>query len=539
MATFEIRQVHVPLFGVVDNPDQTAWLSTFSAPSSTTSVHVDASALAIIADDLELDAEGLVTDAERYVKGEYRSKARGMGGSRLGDLGEVLTFLVSRSSMQEVTRVVSWRKGHGQAIKGSRFPQPDFIVREGNLLAALEVKTTEAFDFLDLRDMTKKWTHLRPCRSVEPCREQALPQLGFVNGILTQQQHSLVVRDGTIVPFPVGKGIATAVMAVDGRTNALRNDSRYRTPPKCRQAHRDCWSCLPASCNFTLVTMRNAPGMLSLGGSAGDASMAWLRSYERWTQALASRDITAVRDTLQVLTRALLLWLGTDDVREPEVLRNFWGSYLDDAMRIRGLDIEVSAALGDLSRQKSNSEWSRAPLTEPVTREASIDEIEDLVRGTQGFAPSFTVSTRSIRDGRNSESVTVRSDGEWLEFDLLSETWWRQESVQTIESASLIAKRLLSFALERSGWPLPSDDLVISLRPVSAWVGDSEISLGWELKAEPPPMWSMLHSYVWFESMPPWLVFVATDERRTHLRVRPDGRASLRLSRTLLWRPSR
>jgi hypothetical protein len=67
-----------------------------------------------------------------------------MGGSRLGDLGEVVAFLVYRSLMQEVIRVVSWRPGRGQAVKGARFPQPDFIVGEGDSLAALEVKTTGA-----------------------------------------------------------------------------------------------------------------------------------------------------------------------------------------------------------------------------------------------------------------------------------------------------------------------------------------------------------------------------------------------------------
>jgi hypothetical protein len=67
MATFEIKQVNVPLFGMVDGPNQATWLSIFSAPQhpSTTTICLDASALDIIAEDLELDAEGLVADAER------------------------------------------------------------------------------------------------------------------------------------------------------------------------------------------------------------------------------------------------------------------------------------------------------------------------------------------------------------------------------------------------------------------------------------------------------------------------------------------
>jgi hypothetical protein len=85
MPIFEIKTIHVPLFGVVEDADQSMWLSSFSAPTPTTEVHLDASAFDMLAEDLELDAEGLATDAERYVNGDYRPKARGMGGSRLGD----------------------------------------------------------------------------------------------------------------------------------------------------------------------------------------------------------------------------------------------------------------------------------------------------------------------------------------------------------------------------------------------------------------------------------------------------------------------
>lgn len=126
MPTFEVRQIEVPLFGVVEAPNQAPWLNAFPAATATTRVQVDAAALDTIASDLELDAEGLAADAERYVNGSYRAKARGMGRSRLGDLGEILTFLVNRMPGQEIVRVVSWNAGIGQAIKGSRFPQPDF-----------------------------------------------------------------------------------------------------------------------------------------------------------------------------------------------------------------------------------------------------------------------------------------------------------------------------------------------------------------------------------------------------------------------------
>jgi hypothetical protein len=60
MATFEIKQVHVPLFGVFDSPDKASWYAKFSSSTELTQVQVDPSALDMIADDLGLDAEGLI-----------------------------------------------------------------------------------------------------------------------------------------------------------------------------------------------------------------------------------------------------------------------------------------------------------------------------------------------------------------------------------------------------------------------------------------------------------------------------------------------
>lgn len=127
MPTFEVKQVQVPLFGVVEAPNQAAWLSAFSTATTMTQVQVDTAALDFVADELEIDAEGLAADAERYVNGSYRAKARGMGGSRLGDIGEILTFLMNRVPGREIVRVVSWRAGTGQPVKGARFPQPDWV----------------------------------------------------------------------------------------------------------------------------------------------------------------------------------------------------------------------------------------------------------------------------------------------------------------------------------------------------------------------------------------------------------------------------
>ncbi|WP_297471424.1 hypothetical protein, partial [Acidithiobacillus sp.] len=106
MPTFNVKQVDIPLFGVVENSNQAGWWAAFSNAAQTIPVTVDDEVLEIIATDLALDAEGIAVDAERYVNGRYRSKARGLGGSRLGDIGEILTFLVYRASGSQIERVV-------------------------------------------------------------------------------------------------------------------------------------------------------------------------------------------------------------------------------------------------------------------------------------------------------------------------------------------------------------------------------------------------------------------------------------------------
>ncbi len=540
MPTFEVKQIHAPLFGVVEAPNQAPWLTAFSGATAMTRVQVDAAALDFIASDLELDAEGLAEDAERYVNGSYRAKARGMGGSRLGDLGEILTYLVNRMHGQDVVRVVSWKAGIGQAVKGSRFPQPDFIFNDVSGLAALEVKSTEAFDFVDLRDTTKKWMRLQPCSRVSGCREQALPQLGFVAGTLTQQQHLLVVQAGHVVPFPVGKGVAAVVLAVDGRTNVLRGDTKYMPPPTCRQASRKCWSCVPEGCHFVLVTMPNAPGMLSLAGAAGDASTVWFRAYQRWSQALAARDLLAVRSSLGNVVVAVASWLDSVEESKANVIRSFWGSYLHDAMRSRGFNVEVPELLGDLGQPELGFEWAPAPVAEPATREASVEEVARLASEAQSVTP-FALSVRLRRNDQDAGSASVRGFGDYVEFHLVSEMWWAQREVETVESASLIASRLLSFALEVSGWPVPMGGGEVPLRPVVAQVGEHEVRLGWESKAAMPrsASWrSWMRYWPWFEfdlePFPPWPVLLAFGDPRARLRVMPDGRANLRVLRTLM-----
>lgn len=81
MPSFQVKRVQTLLFGVIEAANQSPWLGAFAGPGATTSIDLDDGALDLIADELELDAEGLAADASRYVGGLYRPKARGMGGS--------------------------------------------------------------------------------------------------------------------------------------------------------------------------------------------------------------------------------------------------------------------------------------------------------------------------------------------------------------------------------------------------------------------------------------------------------------------------
>lgn len=70
---FKIKQVVVPLFGGVENKDQTQWLKTFSAPFTSTNIVLNDTAFMMIAENLGLDADGLAYSAHRYVSGQYRA----------------------------------------------------------------------------------------------------------------------------------------------------------------------------------------------------------------------------------------------------------------------------------------------------------------------------------------------------------------------------------------------------------------------------------------------------------------------------------
>lgn len=542
MPTFKVKRVQTSLFGEVEAADQSPWLEAFAGSGETTSIDIDLddAALDLIADELELDAEGLAADASRYVGGLYRPKARGMGGSRLGDFGEVITFLLNRSNGSEIVRVVSWRRGPEQPIKGSRFPQPDFLVSQAGNTRALEVKSTEAFDFVDLRDTSKKWTWLQPCAAVAGCRAQALPQLAYVNGAFTSQQHSLLVRDGNVVPFPVGNGVAVAVLTVDGRVSSLRSKAKYKTPKRCRHASRSCWTCVK-ECDVIIVEMPNAPGRLSLAGGS-ERSKAWFDAYRRWGQALAARDLAATVSAVLDLGESTHAWSQEfEDEELARVLRAFWGSYLGDAMRTRGVAVDVPEGLGLLSDRGLAFDWRPAPLAELSVRETTLDGLAEALSGIADVDQPLLLSSRQEGDEAKRGSIGLAISPDAIELTLTSKHWWGRGAVETNAAASEIAKEIVGIGFRLAGYqpPPPPTDWVVPLRGVDARVGDVRLRLGWVSKGVTPGSseWHRVlrtWSPFWIEPEfgPSWPLPLLLGDPRVRLRVLPDGRARLRIARS-------
>lgn len=541
MTTFNLKQVTTPLFGHVETRTE-RWLNDFSTGIATT-VTLDSAALDMIANELGLDGRGLAFDAELYVNGEYKPKARGMSGSTLGDLGEILTYLVKRAEPNcQMIRVVHWRPAEGQPIKGSRFPQPDFIfVDATGASAALEVKSTQAFDFIDLRDTQKKWMYLQPCAAAIGCRKEALPQLGYIDGHRQQPPHLLEANDKSILPFPVGKGIAMAVIAIDGRvpaeskTGGLRDNKKLKTPKDCRTAKRDCWTCISPTTHFVLVTMPNAPGALSLAGAAPDQS--WARAYKRWSQALASRDLPALKSTLKPLVNSLSEWLSQPKFQRAELLRAFWGSYLNDSMRGRGFNVELPGQLGDLSGFEEG--WRPVPVPSRENRETDLQELRSIF-ASQRPLPQSALSTRPLNDGQNQTSLSLGIVGDFIEFRFSSETWWHSEEVTNDEVASRIATSLCRLVFElMSGVYLQhvriyEDLFEMTLQEVIARVGDRTVSLGWSLRRR--TIADLPHFLFWYpyERNQEWPVHLWLGDQNVTLRVLRDGRATLRIHKELL-----
>lgn len=536
MATFKIKQISVPLFGFFELANKEPWYAAFSDKGETIQVEIDVDALDFIADELGLDAEDVSNAAARYVDGRFRQKAEGLSGGLLGEFGEVLVYLLIRAAPgKEIQRVVSWQAGANQPVKGNRFPQPDFIVRENGKHSALEVKSTEAFDYQDLLKV-RKWKFLSPCSGVEVCRNRALEQLGYVGQKITPQLHALLTKQGWAVPFPVDSGTAVAVLVQDGRVKPLRTDGRFRAPKFCREVSptRNCWNCIKQEDSVVVVSMPNSPEMLALGGYDDADSGRWFESYRRWTQALKSRELKAIEASLGEVSATIEKWANLQQGNDlGNVFRAFWSAYLADVVRSHGADLNPPL-VGDLRELETPIDWNPAPIADYRLRESSGEDIRRLLRS--GEPTLGWLSFRNEQNGESTESGCVNVTDSEVLFSFLGDSWWNKRNLDGMYDAEQLAIRSVSTVMWLSGWDEQEIDIPsIELRQVGVKVGERDVILGWSADSSNSSeqwyrRWWFLSKFGYLQWLPAVLV---CGDSRVRFRVYPEGRVDLRIPRDL------
>lgn len=525
MATFNIKQITVPLFGVIDSADPHQWRRAFATNQQQSVIEIDEPALEILADELGIHADGIVSDARQYVRGEYREKASGISGGLLGELGEILTY---RSEGVNISRVVHWMPANGQTIKGNRFPQPDFLIDTSGKLVALEVKSTEAFNFLELRDSPKRWLWLQPCLAISRCREAALPQLGFLDNIHATQAHSLVQQDGKVVPFPVDIGIAVAVASVDGRTKQLRNIKKLKTPTICRDKKRDCWQCVDEKCNFFMTKMPNAPGYLSLPGQQALDRGRWMRAYRRWTLSLSAKDSFTSKSSAKHLEKLSDAWLQSLDKELRATLRGFWGAYLQETMLSHGIPVSSTEYFGGVSEEwRKKFGWRQPSSSGQLNEEVEIDEFVRRLNSSFARSNRFLISSKYSGERNSTASVSAWAEAEFVEVKWSSVEWLRDGEVSHTE-AQRILSQFLSFVI--FGTAIFYRRFQLSLRECSVNVDRNSILLGWAI--ESLDILNEDYRRRPLEGIPSWFSHFAARDPRIRLYLSKEGIASLRISRS-------
>lgn len=508
---FKLYRLKTALFGKkVD--DQEEFRKSFSTKRTSQTITIGQIEMEMIADDLELDVEGVAYTASRYVNGRFRPKTKGLSGAVLGDFGEVIVYLLKKSDGIEITRVVSYQAAENQTIKDNRFPQPDFLTGSGSSLQALEVKSTQALDFQALQTVNH-WKHLQPCNRVAHCKKEALPQLGYLNKKKVNLRHKLKLFGGKYVPFPVDAGEAVACLAIDGRLNSLILDKRYKTPPDCRKKERTCWKCIKSVHGF-VVEMPNAPGFLALPGSDGYAS-GWHYAYRRWSQALWARDSFATEASLKLLMMKTVKWSETFPEDDKIELLAFWSSYLKGAMSTRGINIPLSEAF------ESSPEEASEAVDVPIVEKVDFVDLPRLVNSAKSSElPRYYSS--AIGDSTSTATLSVVVLEEELIITLCSKFWWEESQELSEDQANETMSQLFRVANQLSGLPT---DFVSPFRAVIAkvLVDTTTIQIGWHAEIS-SDFWYPSKYFRW--GLQYHLLF-----RCFRMFVFPDGRARIKVRR--------
>lgn len=535
---FHVRHINTPLLGAIAGADDAAkedWRQDF-AGGTDSSIWIDDLALDWLATELELDHEALAWDAQRYVQGQYRPKADGMSGGRLGELGELLTYLAERGAGRDIVRVLGADTGRKVMLEGHTYCYPDFVIRKGPTNLALEVKSTEALNHQAMvskleqhRKNPRCHMNLAPCHGAEAGREAALAQLGHTT---PQPAHGLRLRDGTSVPYPVNHGVAMSVMPVDGRVRRHWNEQAFKTPPACRKQGRHCVSCVgPAE--VLMTRMPNAPGHLPLLGQGDRDGTPWFQAYERWTQALMCHDALAIEHATEALLGPLHDWTLSLDAAQQALAFTFWGMHLRLAVRERGLNAQAYEALlarwPDQQPEPPREALDDAPRGrhaelrgEMLTTEAFLSRLADILEYEVPPPMLFSLSEGQATDHTPTATWTVRALPHRLDVFMMSAQWWRQKRVETEFEAGQLVRNVLRFlspVLGDFGLSWNNDVAELDVRSQWARVGEQEVMLGW--------LW--LANIRYFSR--PWWWFHRGVQPTCSARVTPDGRVQLTLIR--------
>lgn len=548
MIPITIKQISTDLFGVVDAEDPEAFRSVFSAPDHPVrTVSIDDTVLDQVANSLGIQLKRIGEDLSDFVRGDYHLKADAPTGTQMGNVTEALSYLLLRSDGTAVTRVESYERGDG---KGD-FPQPDFLLEENGQLGALEVKSTQALDFLALDEVVRssnkrRGKQLGPCAHVAWRRAEALRQLGYDGDSPQPQLHRLVLRDERVMAFPSDFGIVDVHLVRDGRLGRIRgheNSRRARTLPACAAQERTCWTCLdarkgdpqhatpPEPAHIALVTMHNEPGSLGLL-AAGEHGAAWRRAYARWTEALWARDPRAASEMQVTLVDATQAWIEELTAAERDaapLLRGAWDQYLGGLAFRRGLR--------ELARRPR---FGQAELQDGFEPRDSRPGDEPEVALLQQLPPRWLAQEQPTRVhlGRGQNTFSLYADREFFEVRLLSPWWWQAREMNA-ESAAQIAEDLLVVAWEATGGP---DGITFSvqgtLQEASAHVEPArtaQISIGWHLVSSGDWRTILARQRPQHEGAftTPWLLGLTLGDPRCKLFIHRDGRGYLQLARSL------
>ena len=336
----------------------------------------------------------------------------------------------------------------------------------------------------------------------------------------------------------VSQGIATAVLVQDGRVGSLRTLPKYKTPPTCRGS-RECWTCVATNHDVILVSMKNAPGRLSLGGVGHEDNGTWFRAYRRWSQALQSRDPASARNTSHELAESVVSWLEGSNPRASAVLRGYWGTYVRDLLRRYGMSSASDGLnLPDLASVVPALGWQSFEPEGPRVRSIDLQTAQERLRDRRPEEEWFSIQGQTVEDKRETLSVGVRLDA--LTFTLHGDAWWRGGTVAQHGEAAALAARLVSRVLELGGEgpPMPQ---TIPVKRIVAFVGSTDVALGWSVMPATmdPDAWraeQWLHWWDWpflLADWARWPLLLALGDRRVRLRVYDDGRASLSIAREL------